>query len=223
MPPKTQRRRASWPEEALAYISATLRPLAAPIMDLTPDPENARIHEDADLLVIGNSLREYGQQKPIVARREHRGMTNVVLAGNGTLLAARAIGWTHLAVSWFEGTDEQAEEYRLVDNRSAELSRWDFTKLADQMRAVAKRDSEAKLQFLGWTEADASEILHGGVPQGDGSTEGRTTGQHHVVLTEEQYVTVGAAIAKVRKGEDDDRMSEGRVVELICANYLAGA
>lgn len=204
------------------YIVASLRALAVPILDLTPNPENARLHDDADLLVISSSLRAYGQQKPVVARREHRGMSNVVLAGNGTLLAARAIGWDFLATSWFTGTDDEADEYQLVDNRAGEVSTWDYAKLVPALRAVASRQGEGKVRMLGWQDDEYRALVDGTGPGTDQAT-GRATGQHHIVLTAEMYEVVGAAIARLRHGADgDESMSEGRAVELICADYLAG-
>ena len=44
-----------------------------------------------------------------------------------------------------------------------------------------------------------------------------------VSMTKQQWEIVGAAIEKVRQREDAERMSEGRALELICADYLAGA
>jgi hypothetical protein len=110
--------------------------MLVPIADLVPSPNNARRHElERDVRVIAESLRRFGQQKPIVARPGSR----EVIAGNGTLRAAATLlGWTHLAVSWFEGTDEEAQAYALVDNRSAELSDWDLQVLSGQLREICR-------------------------------------------------------------------------------------
>ena len=42
-----------------------------------------------------------------------------------------------------------------------------------------------------------------------------------VILVEEHRVTVDRAIAVVRKSEGDN-VSEGRAIELVCADFLAG-
>src|SRR5438309_1239332 len=60
-----------------------------PISTLSEDPANARRHPQRNLEQIKASLRRFGQQKPIVVDA-----TNTVRAGNGTLAAARALGWT---------------------------------------------------------------------------------------------------------------------------------
>ena len=58
---------------------------------LTVDPANVRGHSGRNLEAIAASLRAFGQQRPIVVDRD-----GVVIAGNGTLLAARQLGWTHI-------------------------------------------------------------------------------------------------------------------------------
>ena len=60
-----------------------------PISELTPDPNNARRHDAANLLAIAGSLEQFGQRKPIVIDQ-----ANVVVAGNGTLDAAKKLGWS---------------------------------------------------------------------------------------------------------------------------------
>ena len=61
------------------------------VSDLTPDAENARLHDDRNLEAIKSSLERFGQQKPIVVDS-----TMSVVAGNGTLEAAKMLGWTKI-------------------------------------------------------------------------------------------------------------------------------
>jgi site-specific DNA-methyltransferase (adenine-specific) len=58
-----------------------------------------------------------------------------VVAGNGTLEAAKNLGWTEIAISrtpvgW---SWEQIRAFALADNRTAELAEWDDKVLADQL------------------------------------------------------------------------------------------
>ena len=91
------------------------------IESLTLDPNNARKHSKKNLDTITASLVRFGQRKPLVV---HRG---VVLAGNGTLEAARSIGWTDIEVTYVpdDWDNDTAKAYALADNRSSELAEWD--------------------------------------------------------------------------------------------------
>jgi hypothetical protein len=91
-----------------------------PINDLTPDPANARKHGERNLSAIIDSLRAFGQQKPIVVDRR-----GVVIAGNGTLEAAKRLGWEEIAVVRTELDPTQATAFGIADNRTAELAEWD--------------------------------------------------------------------------------------------------
>jgi DNA modification methylase len=100
------------------------------ISDLTLDPNNARAHSQKNLNAIKSSLTKFGQRKPIVVDGK-----GVVLAGNGTVEAAKSLGWDQIDVAvipanWDEAT---ARAYALADNRTAELAEWDENVLAKQL------------------------------------------------------------------------------------------
>lgn len=86
---------------------------------LIQDMANMRTHSDANINAIKASLARWGQQKPIVI---DSGM--VVRCGNGTLEAARRLGWTHIdcVVSSLSGSELSA--FAIADNRTAELAGW---------------------------------------------------------------------------------------------------
>jgi DNA modification methylase len=107
------------------------------IVDLLLDPENARKHSQKNLDAIKASLTKFGQRKPIVIN--HKG---VILAGNGTVEAAKDLGWDHIDVAvvpadWDEAT---ARAYALADNRTAELAEWDESVLAKQLLELLDED-----------------------------------------------------------------------------------
>ena len=124
------------------------------IKTLTPDPQNARKHDQRNLDAIKASLDKFGQRKPIVITPE-----GVVLAGNGTLEAAKSLGWSEIAVTvtpkdWDYAT---AKAYALADNRSAELAEWDTSILASQL---VELDSEGwDIGELGFDVPEPTEPL----------------------------------------------------------------
>jgi DNA modification methylase len=115
------------------------------IKDLTLDPRNARTHSQKNLDAITNSLVKFGQRKPIVVSGH-----GVVLAGNGTLEAAKGLKWDYIDVAvapqdWDENT---ARAYALADNRTAELADWDQAVLTEQLLEL--HDAEFDIEALGF-------------------------------------------------------------------------
>jgi ParB-like chromosome segregation protein Spo0J len=115
-----------------------------PISKLTLDPNNARKHSEKNLRAIAASLEKFGQRKPIVV---HRG---VVIAGNGTVEAAKSLGWTDISIAAVpdEWDADTAKAYALADNRSAELAEWDESELAKQLLELV--DTEWDVTELGF-------------------------------------------------------------------------
>jgi ParB-like chromosome segregation protein Spo0J len=114
------------------------------LSELKLDPNNARKHSEKNLQAIASSLEKFGQRKPIVV---HRG---VVIAGNGTLEAAKSLGWEKISVSevpdgW---DDETAKAYALADNRSAELAEWDEPVLAAQLFEISEAGWDIAVRFF---------------------------------------------------------------------------
>ena len=101
------------------------------ISSLTPDPQNARTHDVKNLTAIRNSLDAFGQRKPIIVAKANDGSL-VVVAGNGTLEAAKQLGWTDIAVAQVpdDWDADKARAYAIADNRTAELADWDKDQLA---------------------------------------------------------------------------------------------
>ena len=100
------------------------------IASLTPDPQNARTHDDKNLQAIAASLKEFGQRKPIVITSQ-----NIIAAGNGTVEAAKLLGWVEIEAVRVP-TDWDADRikaFALADNRTAELAQWNAQILTDQL------------------------------------------------------------------------------------------
>jgi len=107
----------------------TLTVTLVPVAKLQQDPDNARIHSETNVQAIMNSLKTFGQRKPLVVWQ------GFVIAGNGTLLAAQKLGWEQIFVTSVpsEWTHEQARAYSIADNRSSELAEWDDKLLKNQL------------------------------------------------------------------------------------------
>lgn len=118
---------------------------------LTPDPANARKHDDRNIGAIVASLKRFGQQKPIVIDK-----ANVVRAGNGTLAAAKVMGLTHLDCVRTELESADAVAYAIADNRTAELADWDTDVLAVTLENLKL---DGLLESTGFEEKELDKLL----------------------------------------------------------------
>lgn len=130
-------------------IATGLSKLKMPIEVLVEDEMNARLHEDRSIKAIKESLSRFGQQKPIVLREDGKS----VLAGNGTLRAAKELGWTQIAAVKTKLKGEEAAAYSIADNRTAELSTWDLGALEEHIGSFDTLDG------LGFTMNELAELF----------------------------------------------------------------
>lgn len=137
-------------------IPDTLEPLKVPVNGLVPYGRNPR---KSNVDVIVESLTRHGQYRPIVVRSK----TFEVLAGNHTLTAARQLGWTEIAATFVDCTDDEAARIVLVDNRAADLGSYDDELLAELL------DSLDDLEGTGYNtdDLDTLSALQDGPHGGD--------------------------------------------------------
>jgi len=130
-------------------VAKELDGLLFPVGELTSLPGNPR---RGDVDAVARSYERFGQRKPIVARRSDDG-TNVVVAGNHQLEAARKLGWEQIAVVWTDDlTDDQAKAFALADNRIADLGTYDNDDLLVLLSEVDDLDG------TGYTTADVDDL-----------------------------------------------------------------
>lgn len=187
-----------------------------------PDPANARQHDPRNIEAIKNSLRRFGQQKPVVVRAD-----GMIIAGNGTHHSAKELGWTEIWVTRSTLDGIEATAYGLADNRTAELATWDFQAVSGLLKAM--QEVGAPIDDLGWADHELEPLLQaewkppdvGDLPSsGDGN--GDAPAGHQLLVTNEQWEIMKQAINRVRDISDDQTITVGRALELICGDYLAG-
>jgi hypothetical protein len=143
-------------------IIESLQILAVPIASLREDPKNARIHPERNLGAIKASLAKFGQRKPVVALKD-----GTVIAGNGTLRSALALGWDKIAVVRVDDDRATAAAYALADNRTAELAIWDEETLAATLKEI-KELGTVEIDVTGFSLSDVDAFLRLGA---GGTTE----------------------------------------------------
>ena len=123
------------------------------IASLSLDPANLRRHPERNMQAIMGSLRRFGQQKPIVVDAK-----GVVIAGNGTLAAAKQLGWKQIAVAETALAGSEATAFAIADNRTAELAEWDDDALAKTLAALQIEDEELA-NATGFDAGDLDDLL----------------------------------------------------------------
>lgn len=126
------------------------------IDQVTPDPGNVRKHSQKNIDAIKASLNRFGQQKPIVCDNKM-----CVRAGNGTLQAAKELGWTHINVVVSELDRADLIAYGIADNRTAELAEWDIEGLTEQLAGL-----DEELRDIAYDDFDLSDLDEDEVKEG---------------------------------------------------------
>jgi ParB-like chromosome segregation protein Spo0J len=153
--PTDRKRVAKGAGGPLSHIVGPLRGLAVEIESLTHDPGNVRRHGERNLAAITESLRQFGQQAPVLFVR--RGRQLVVIKGNGMLQAARALGWKRIAAveSHLAGADATA--FAIADNRTTDLSDFDEALLAAQLQEL--EEAEYDIAAAGFSDEELQKLV----------------------------------------------------------------
>jgi site-specific DNA-methyltransferase (adenine-specific) len=106
-------------------------------------------------------LEQFGQRKPIVV------WGKTVVAGNGTMAAARTLGWTEIEIVRVPGdwSSDQVKAYALADNRSAELAVWDEQVLASQLLELQEAEFDIELLGFELPTDELQEVVEDEIPE----------------------------------------------------------
>lgn len=139
------------------HITPDLQSLAVPMSNLKPLDKNPR-KGNVDAMVA--SLQEFGQRKPIVARRLKRVVdghpTGEIIAGNHTWKAAQALGWESIAVTWTDDDPKTAKAFALADNRTSDLGGYDDRLLAEMVQDLTGTNL---LDAAGYDEETVADLI----------------------------------------------------------------
>lgn len=112
--------------------------------------ENNARKNDGAIEAVKASIREFGFKIPCIVDKE-----NVLVCGHTRVRAARELGLESVpCIVADDLTPEQIKAFRLVDNKTAELSDWDFDKLKIELDELALCFDELNFEDFGFDEAD---------------------------------------------------------------------
>lgn len=101
------------------------------LSEIVPYENNPRKNDDA-VEPVKQSIKQFGFKVPMILDRD-----NVIVTGHTRYRAAQELGMEEVPVIYADDlTDEQIKKFRLVDNKTAEFSGWDFGKLDEELAGL---------------------------------------------------------------------------------------
>jgi site-specific DNA-methyltransferase (adenine-specific) len=109
------------------------------VKNITPYEKNPRKIDQNAIDKVANSIKGFGFQQPIVLDENY-----VIIVGHTRILAAKKLGLKEVPCVVAKGlSDEQVKAYRLADNKTGELSAWDFDLLTEEIDSIFDLDMSA--------------------------------------------------------------------------------
>ena len=126
-----------------------------PIEDITPYQNNPRVTTTEAITETAKSIRQYGFRQPIVVDA-----AGVIIAGHVRYLASKTLGLEKVPVHIADLSEEEAQAYRIADNRTATLTQWDYSTLISELMALGA-DTET---LPGWSPDELEHMLPSNIP-----------------------------------------------------------
>ena len=102
------------------------------IDEVFPYHNNPRKNDGA-VEAVANSLREFGWQQPIVVDGD-----GTIIVGHTRLMAAKRLGMEKVPVVVASGlTPAQAQAYRVADNSTGGIAKWDWDRLQEELDGLS--------------------------------------------------------------------------------------
>lgn len=101
------------------------------LADIRPYAKNAKKHPKKQVEQVAASIKEFGFNQPIVVDKN-----GVIIVGHGRYEAAKALNLPTVPVLEVDLTEEQANAYRLADNKLNE-SEWDMQLVVEELKTLS--------------------------------------------------------------------------------------
>jgi hypothetical protein len=188
-----------------------------PASELLPNPKNWRTHPKAQQDALRGVLAEVGMADAVLARELPDGSL-MLIDGH---LRAETVADAKVPVLILDVTEAEADKILATLDPLAAMAEKDAEQLASLLGTLKEQDDT--LAALVWPDYIIDPLLSADwtPPEpGEMPTKEQKSEQDVLRLTAEQRETIDAAIAKCRKFNEDDSLTEAQCVELICVEYL---
>lgn len=134
-------------------VKMAMAPVLMDVGKMKPHPKNPNRHPDSQVAGIGDSMREFGMLHAIVVDEKGR-----ILSGEGRYLTALREGVPQLPAIRVDGWSEEKKlAFMLADNRWAQLSQMDQTRLREVVGELQRMAYDIKP--IGYSLADIGVIM----------------------------------------------------------------
>ena len=118
------------------------------IDDIIPYERNARRNRKA-IPIVAESIREFGLKGQIVLESRDN---PVIVAGHTRWAACKMLGWDEIPderIDFCDGmSEDQVKAYRLADNKTGEIAKWNSSLLQTEVKALDKSKFDmSRFQF----------------------------------------------------------------------------
>ena len=125
------------------------------IYDIKDYENNPRRISEEAVNVVASSIREFGFKQPIVIDKN-----NVIVCGHTRVRAAKKLGIEEIpCIIADDLTPEQIKAFRLADNKTSELSAWDFDKLDLELEELNLDFDMVEFGFADSNEVDLDDFF----------------------------------------------------------------
>ena len=173
--------------------------------ELVPYDKNPRDNDKA-VDAVANSIKAYGFKVPIVIDRN-----NVIVTGHTRLKAANKLGLDEVpCIVADDLSDEQIRQFRIVDNKTSELSDWNFDLLREELLAL---DDVDMVQF-GFDDLDSilkTETKDDDFDENEELPENPYSKRGDIYVLGKHRLMCGDSTVK----EDVEKLMDGKVADLI--------
>ena len=122
--------------------------------EVKPYEKNPRVNDDA-VEAVAKSIKEFGFRQPIVVDAD-----SVIVCGHSRWKAAKKLGLEQVPVHVArELTAEQIKAFRIADNKTSDLSDWNYELLPLELSEL--QDMNFDLSLLGFDSSELEKLLNG--------------------------------------------------------------
>jgi len=101
-----------------------------PLTSIRPYWRNPRFNEGA-IAAVKESIEQFGFNTPIIVDAE-----NIIIAGHSRYKAMQQLGAATIPAIILDLPPAKAKAYRIADNRTSDLSEWDWSNLVPELREI---------------------------------------------------------------------------------------